>query len=398
LRQVLNRGAVVSLILSRTAYAINWYNIAALFAFIATDFGLNVSGLGVLTASFYIGLGLFQIPGGIVAAKFGPRKTAIYGMLLSSAAAALTAFTFQFYQLVLLRFLVGVGMGLFFAPGVTLIVKTFREESQGLGVGLFNGAFYVGSAIGLFGWSVLAELTGWRLSTAASGGLGILGGLLLLAYLPKDELRKEFTVKLADLRRVLSNRWLFSLSLELFGIGSGQILVTTFMIYYLEQSLKLGPTPAGIIGALTPLCAVLASPLFGILYDKTKRTRLLLFFLGVVLAIAVAVASIGTVYSAIGATLMAGSSSGAFTISYLAARKVRAASSEYETLTVSWVNTTQLFSGFWSPLVFSLLVISLGYGTSWTVGALYTLLLISVILVAREPQRPPSGVASSKGD
>ena len=385
----------MSLILSRAAYAINWYNIAAVFAFIAVDFGQNVSGLGVLTASFYIGLGLFQIPGGIVAAKFGPRKTAIYGMLVSSAAAALTAFTFQFYQLVLLRFLVGVGMALFFGPGVTLIAKAFRGESQGLGVGVFNGAFYVGSAVGLFGWSVLAELTGWRLSIAASGGLGILGGLLLLAYLPKDELRKEFTVKLPDLRRVLSNRWLFLLSLELFGIGSGQILVNTFMIYYLEQSLKLGPTSAGIIGALSPLCAVFASPLFGILYDKTKRTRLLLFILGAVLAIAVAVVSIGTVYSAIGATLIAGSSSGAFTISYLAARKVRAASAEYETLAVSWVNTIQMFAGFWSPVVFSLLVISLGYGTSWIVAALYTFFLISIILVAKEP---PSGVAGSKGD
>lgn len=384
-----------SLILSRAAYAINWYNVAAVFAFMAVDFGQNVSGLGVLTASFYVGLGLFQIPGGIVAAKFGPRRTAIYGMLLSSAAAALTAFAFQFYQLVLLRFLVGVGMALFFGPGVTLIAKAFRGESQGLGVGVFNGAFYVGSALGLFGWSVLAELTGWRLSIAASGGLGILGGLLLLVYLPKDELRKEFTVKLEDLRRVLSNRWLILLSLELLGIGSGLILVTTFMIYYLEQSLKLGPTPAGVIGGLTPLCAIFASPLFGIIYDKTKRTRLLLFILGSVMALAVAVVSIGTVYAAIGASLIAGTSSGAFTISYLAARKVRAASAEYETLAVSWVNTIQMFAGFWSPVVFSLLVISFGYGTSWVVGAVYTFLLISVILVAREPG---NGVAGSKSD
>ena len=395
MRRVLNRGAVVSLILCRAAYAINWYNVAAVFAFIAADFGLNVSGLGVLTASFYIGLGLFQIPGGIVAAKFGPRKTAIYGMLLSSAAAVLTAFTFQFYQIVLLRFLVGVGMALFFGPGVTLIAKAFRGESQGLGIGLFNGSFYVGAALGLFGWSVLAEVTGWRLSIAISGGLGILGGIFLLRYLPRDELRKEFTVKMIDLRRILSNRWLFLLSIELFGIGSGQILVNTFMIYYLEQSLKLGPTPAGIVGALSPLCAVLASPVFGILYDKTKRTRILLLILGAALAIALAVASIGTVYSAVAATLITGCSSGAFTVSYLAARKVRAASAEYETLAVSWVNTVQMFSGFWSPVAFSLLVISLGYGTSWMVGALYTFLLISLILGAREPR---NGAAGSEGN
>ena len=60
--------------------------LAAVFAFIAHDFGQDVSGLGFVTASFYIGLGVFQIPGGIFAAKFGPRKVAIYGMLVSSTA------------------------------------------------------------------------------------------------------------------------------------------------------------------------------------------------------------------------------------------------------------------------------------------------------------------------
>src|SRR5208337_5296717 len=103
--------------------------------------------------------------------------------------------------------------------------------------------------------------------------------------------------------------------------------------------------------------------------DKMKRPRLLLFILGTVLAIAIAMVSIGNVYSAIGATLIAGTSSGAFTISYLAARKVRAASAEYQTLAVSWVNTIQMFAGFWSPVTFSLLVISFGYSTSWMVAA-----------------------------
>jgi MFS family permease len=387
LRRVLNGGAVASLIISRAAYSINWYNVAAVFTFMAVDFHQNVSGLGAITASFYVGLGLFQIPGGIAAAKWGPRKTAIAGMLLSSTAVVFTAVASQFYQLVLLRFFVGVGMALFFGPGVTLIAKAFRRQSQGLGVGIFNGAFYVGSAFGLFGWSVLAEMLGWRVSLAVSGVLGILGGILLIPYVPRDELRKEFVVKKADLKRVLSNRWLVLLSVELFGIGSGLILINTFIIYYLEQSLKLAPTLAGVIGSLSPLCAVIASPVFGVLYDRTKRTRLLLFIFGALLAIGVALASIGSIYSAIAATLIAGLSSGAFVVSYLAARKVRAASAEYKTLAVSWVNTIQMFSGFWSPVAFSVLVISFGYSTSWLVGALYTFLMSSVILLAWRPRR-----------
>jgi len=388
MKRILNRGAVASLVLSRTVYAINWYNVAALFAFIAIDFRQNVSGLGILTASFYIGLGVFQIPGGICAAKLGPRRTAVYGMVLSSVAVFLTAFTSSFYQFVLLRFFVGVGMALFFGPGVTLIAKGFRNESQGLGVGVFNGAFYVGAALGLFAWSILAEATGWRVSIAIGGAFGILGGVLLLVYLPKDELRDGFVVKMADLRRILSNRWLMLLSLELFGFGSGTILVNTFMVYYLEQSLKSGPVVAGIIGSLSPLCAVLASPLFGVAYDRIRKAKLLLFILGCMLAAAVAIASIGSLLSAVAATLIAGASSGAFTISYLSARKVTAGSGEYESLAVSWVNCIQMFAGFWSPVAFSMIVLSFGYATSWLVAAAYTFLLISIILVGKESQRP----------
>lgn len=357
---------------------------AAIFAFIAHEFDQNISGLGVMTGSFYAGLGIFQIPGGIAAARFGPRKTAIYGMFVSSVAALLTAFTSEFYQLVILRFLVGLGMALFFGPGVTLITRSFRRESQGFGLGVFNGMFFLGSALGLFAWSVLTEMVGWRLSLALSGTLGVLGALLLVKDLPKDKLRKEFVVKMPDLRKVLSNRRLLTLSFELFGIGSGQILIYTFMVFYLEQSLKLSPAVAGIIGSLGPLSAFLASPLFGMLYDKTGKARLLMFSLGTAVATAIALASIGSIYSAIAATIIAGCGSGAFTVSYLVARQVPAASGEYETLAVSWVNTIQMFAGFWSPVVFSFIAISFGYAASWLAGAAYTFLLISVILLAKD--------------
>ena len=383
LSKILNRGAVSSLVLSRTLSAVNWFNIASVFAFIARDFGQNISGLGLVTASFYVGLGIFQIPAGIIAAKIGSRKTAIYGMLLASIASSLTAVTVDFYQFVLLRFLAGIGMALFFGPGVTLVAKYFRHESQGLGLGIFNGAFYLGGSLGLFGWSVLADLIGWRVSLATSGGLGILCALLLIVSLPKDETR-SFVVKASDLRRILADRWLLLLSLELFGIGSGSILINTFMIYYLEQSLKLGPVIAGGIGSLAPLCAVLASPLFGMIYDKTRKTRMILFLSGSALAFAIALVSIGSVYSAVMSTVIVGLCAGTFTVTYLAALDTRLVSHEYQTLAVSWVNNIQMLAGFWSPVAFSALVISVGYVNSWLTAAMYTFVLISVILLARD--------------
>jgi MFS family permease len=377
---LIDSGSYTSLFFSRTIYAVNWYNVAALFAFIAYDFNLNVSGLGVAAACFYIGVGLFQVPGGIIAAKYGARNTAIIGMLIASTAVMLTGLTTEFYQLVFLRFIVGVGSAFFFAPGVTLIARTFRRESQGFGVGTFQSAFYVGGTLGLFAWSVLAEMAGWRFSLITSGMLSFLGTILIFLTVPKDELRSDFVVKGEDLRRILSNRWLVLLSLELFGFGSGTFLLSSFMVYYLEQSLHLSPSFAGTIGSLTPLCAIVVSPLCGMLYSKTKNTRLLLFSLGVMLACALALDAMGNVPFAVASSILGGFGSGAFTVGYLAARDSMAASAEYESLAVSWVNTIQMLAGFWSPIMFSLLVLSFGYGFSWLAGGLYTLVLISAIL------------------
>lgn len=374
-------GAYVALFFSRAIYAVNWYNVAAVFTFIAYDLRLNISGLGVATACFYMGVGLFQVPGGIIAAKFGARRITIIGMLISSLAALLSAFTSQFYQLVLLRFLVGVGMALFFGPGITLVARTFRRESEGFGVGTFQSAFYVGGALGLFAWSVLADVVGWRFSLITSGVLGVLGCLLLFLKVPEAERDSGFTIRTEDLRKILSNRWLVLISLELFGFGSGTFLISSFMVYYLEQSLHLSPSFAGIIGSLAPLCAIVASPLCGTLYSRTKNARLLLFSLGLILAAAMALDAVGNVEAAMVSSLIAGLGSGSFTVGYLAARDHMAASARYESLAVSWVNTIQMLAGFWSPVMFSLLVLSFGYSFSWLVSAVYTLVLISIILL-----------------
>jgi MFS family permease len=386
LKRLIDRDAYASLFFARTAYAINWYNVAAVFTFIAYEFNLNVAGLGVATACFYVGVGLFQIPGGIVAAKYGARTAAASGMLISSTAVLLSAFTSQFYQFVFLRFLVGLGMGLFFGPGVALVARTFSRKSQGFGVGTFQSAFYVGGVLGLFAWSVLAESAGWRFSLATSAVLGLLGGALLYLRVPEIERESGFIVKTSDLRKVLSNKWLVLLSLELFGFGSGTFIINGFMVYYLEQSLRLSPSVAGIIGSLVPLCAIISSPLCGAIYSKTKKTRLILLSLGLVLAASMALNAIANVGFSVVSGIAAGIGSGSFTVVYLAARDYVAGNAQYESLAVSWVNTMQMLAGFWSPVMFSLLVLSFGYSLSWLVAGLYTLALVSIFLVPVYPK------------
>jgi MFS family permease len=361
---------------------VNWYNLAAVFSFIALDFSQNVSGLGFITGSFYLGLGIFQVPGGIVAAKNGPKKTAVVGTLIESSAALLSALASEFYQITILRFIVGAGMAFVFAPGVILVVKHFRKQAEGFSVGLFNVAFYLGGALGLFGWAVFAESLGWRMSLATSGGLGILTGILMIILVPRDSLRKDFVVKASELTRVLSNKWLILVGFEMFGITGGSGLVTAFMVYYLEGSLGAAPALAGIVAALALVFSLLASPIFGRAYDLSRNAAKLMFLSGVVMVIGLAIASVRSVPAALFATSIVGfCSGGALTVGFSAARDVEGA--EYQALAVSWVNSLQLFAGFFFPLAFSSLAARLGYGQAWVISGLYTFPLIAVILISK---------------
>ena len=164
---------MASLILGRVVYAINWLNMAAVFSLIAFEFQQDISGLGVVTAAFYIGTGAFQVPGGILAAKTGPRLTVIYGTTIASVFALLTGFARNIAEMAVLRFLVGAGMALVFAPAIVLVVRLMRKGSEGLGIGTYSSAFYLGSIIGLSGWAAIAVALGWRGSLIISGSLGL---------------------------------------------------------------------------------------------------------------------------------------------------------------------------------------------------------------------------------
>ena len=150
-------------------------------------------------------------------------------------------------QAAALRFIVGLGMALFFSPGVSLIAKYYRKGSEGFGIGLYNSAFDLGGALGLFGWALLAEVLGWRQSLFISGGMGIVTSLLIIVLIPKEDLSGSSPIKLRELSDVLLNKELLILSLNILDQSVGSILVGSFIVYYLETALGVGYELAGVL-------------------------------------------------------------------------------------------------------------------------------------------------------
>jgi len=356
--------ATLCLLLARVVYTINWFNIASIFYLIASDFGTNIAILGIISASFLIGVGLFQVPAGIIAAKIGARKIAIYGIMIASSAALVTGLASDTAQIILLRFIVGIGMACFFGPSVILISRYLGKESEGLGIGLLNSSHALGGIVGLFGWAILAETLGWRGTVILSGGLGIATAIILSIALVRheDEIQKEFRIKTSHVLDTLFNKSLIILGLILLGFQAGSSMILTFSVFYFEDHLKIGPVEAGLIGSLSLIVALISSPLFGRIYDKFGNAKKLLFISGILSAISMLGLTTNSLYVLAASVIMTGFFlSAGFVIVYAKAKEINRSQPHYQTLAVSYVNGISLFGVFWVPVLFSFIVNGLGY-------------------------------------
>jgi MFS family permease len=378
-----NKTATLSLMLARVVYTINWFNIASIFYFIASDFKENIAMLGIISASFLVAVGLFQVPAGIIAAKYGPRKIAIYGIMIASSAALVTGLATNTSQITLLRFIIGIGMACFFGPSVILISKYLGKESEGLGIGLLNSAHALGGIIGLFGWVILAEHFGWRASLVLSGGLGISTAILLRSILLTgvDEISTEFKIKVSQVFATLFNKSLIILGITLLGFQAGSSMILTFTVFYFVDHLKINPIDAGLIGSLNLIVALASSPFFGKLYDKIGNARKLLFISGIISASSLVGFATDSLYAITALILISGFFlSAGFVIVYAKAKEINKAQPQYQTLAVSFVNGLSLFGVFWVPVFFSSIVSSLGYEIAWLLGGLVIIILILPVI------------------
>jgi len=385
LDSVQDSEALWSMIFARIIYALNWMNVGAIFFLMGPDLKAGVSGLGTLTAAFYLGVGLMQVPGGILVARWGPKKVSVIGVFLSSLSALGTSVMSTIPEIAILRFLVGAGMAFVFAPGVVIVARLLRGGKSGVGVGLYNSAYDVGGALALFGWVVVAEATGWRLSLAISGGLGVFSGVLTLLFVPRDRANLVSSVSRGPLLTILRDKQLILVGLGMLGFDMSNSIVSSFMIYYLLSINAATATVAGLVASLVTVAPIFTSLWGGRIYDSIEKHRLTMA-LGVLgSAIALSFGAYPSLYAAVACSVLAGAVCGVgYTFGFAGARDLNRAGKEYEGLAIAWVNSIHLTGSVIPPILFSFVVERLGYSQAWLWSAVATLLFVGPILLMVE--------------
>jgi MFS family permease len=384
------RVGVSFLLLSGSIVGLNWLNLASIFPFIATDLKLNVPALGSMTALFVVGEGLFQIPAALVAGKYSQKKIIILGTIGASFSTLLIGAADSVAEFELLRFACAVATAFAYAPGYILIAKYFDRGKEGTATGLFAAAAVSGNIVALAVDTVLPVYIGWRMTIALNGVAGLLAGLSLIT-LPTAPAYEETKIALGEsytsfsaIKKIIFDKWILVICLVLTCLEIGSVVASNFMVYYLEKQLTVTPAVAGSIASLLPVLGVIATILFGRLYDKFGKARLLMLVSGVICSGGLGIAAIGNLASAaITSALVGFGNNAGYVVGVALAGKIASKERRLEVIGIAWTLSVSLLASFFAPILFSFLAVSFDYPIAWIGSALVMFVLLVPVVFVR---------------
>lgn len=255
--------------------------------YIATSFRLSSVESGILLSAFFGGYSISQIPGGFLADKYGVRRIATIAMLWWSGFTAITGAAANLTQLLIARFVFGLGEGIFPACAFKTIAVWFptRERatanaimlaSNPLGLALcplavvgimshwgwrtvFYGLLFPGVIISLLFWLIVSDKPSTSALVSREELADIEGGNTAST---KDSHRS------VDISKVISqpNIWRYFFVLFTFDIAFWGF--TAWLPTYLVKTRGLSMIQMGIVASLPYFAGTIGGIVGGVISDR----------------------------------------------------------------------------------------------------------------------------------
>jgi sugar phosphate permease len=165
---------------------------------IRAELGLDQAQMGIVFSVFTLSYGLFEMPSGWFADRFGARKALVRIVLFWSLMTAVTGAVTGFASLVVVRLLFGMGEAGAFPATARAYARWLPPGARGraLGLAIMTGA--LGGAVTQPLVVMLLPKIGWRGAFVLFGGVGLVWAALFYWYF-RDDPRDHQGVNAAEL-------------------------------------------------------------------------------------------------------------------------------------------------------------------------------------------------------
>jgi MFS family permease len=196
------RGKVVLLLC--LMYAISYVdrtNIATAAPTIQSDLHLSSTQLGLVLGAFSIPYALFQVFGGTIGERFGPRRALTWIGILWGVATIATGFSVGFWSLFGARLLLGLTESAAFPTATQAMTRWVPRDRNGFVQGVVHSASRLGNAVAPLVVAALIAFSGWRSSFFYIGILSVLWAVLWVSMFRNrpDQIAKVTQQELSEM-------------------------------------------------------------------------------------------------------------------------------------------------------------------------------------------------------
>jgi MFS family permease len=261
--------------LARTTMAMQFQSVAPVAPLVVADLGITYAQLGLLIGLYLLPGTVLALPGGLLGQRFGNRRVALWGLALMVIGGLVTASSHSLWPASAGRILSGAGGVLLNLILAKMTAEWFagKEISTAMGVMLTSWPFGIGLGAALFG--AVGAASSWRLVQHLAAALAA-GAFVLVVLFGRDAPGVGATgASLRLLPNLSSREWALALTAGaawmLFNVGF--IVMVGFGPGLLQaRGATLGQ--AGFLVSLAIWISTISVPLGGAVVDRTRRPKL----------------------------------------------------------------------------------------------------------------------------
>ena len=269
--------------------AINYIDRAAMsvaIPFMSQELHLSSTDSGLLLSAFFWSYVLFQLPGGWLVDKLGPRLTFAVSSLGWGLATTACGLANGLAALVGFRFLLGAVEAPSYPASSSTVTRWFPRQERSFAAATFNNGSKIGGTLAIPLISFLIALVGWRMTFVISGLVAVLWAVIWYLWYrdPRDHKtvsaeEVEFieanqdpsTSEPMNIRQLMAQRTVQAMMAGFFCINFVSYFFFTWFPTYLVETFHLSLMKFGLLGMLPGIAAIVGGWCGGLLSDSLVR-------------------------------------------------------------------------------------------------------------------------------
>ena len=243
--------------------------------------------LGIIGSCLFFVYAVGKLTNGFLADRSNVKRFMSTGLLCSALINLCLGFTNSFFAFVLLWGLNGWFQSMGAASGVVSLTRWYSSKERGTFYGFWSASHNLGEALTFISIALLVSWMGWRYGMIGAGVIGLLGFLMMLAFMRDTPQSQGFLLDRRGTsdahsvsgkqteefnkaqKAVLKNPAIWILALSSAFMYISRYAVNSWGVFYLEAQKGYSTLDASFIISISSVCGIVGTVFSGIISGGT---------------------------------------------------------------------------------------------------------------------------------